>query len=141
MGIKITPYSEISAFVDTSIQKWLNSLKAKLRTIGLETVKFVRDRTAEESWMDQTGNLRSSIGYGIVQDGKLVRGKFEQVKDGVKGKAEGPSYLQQLASEIPTGMALIIVAGMDYAAYVEAIENKDVLAKAELMVREELKKL
>jgi hypothetical protein len=45
---------------------------------------------------------------------------FEAVKPtGEKGSQEGRSYVQSLASQFPDGVTLIIVAGMNYAAYVE----------------------
>lgn len=98
-----------------------------------------RDRSQEESWYDQTGNLRSSIGYVIVMEGRIVSmSDFKQVKNGTQGPVEGKALAKKLASNYKTGFALIVVAGMHYAAYVEAMDNKVVLTSAELLARREL---
>ena len=43
--------------------------------------------------------------------------------------------ISQLASEYSNTYALVVVAGMNYADYVEALENKDVLASTELWAK------
>lgn len=109
-----------------------------LQRLGEECVRLVKDRAQEQSWYDQTGNLRSSIGYLILKDGKQYRsGGFGSDEGG----RQGLSYAEELESRFDSGWALIVVAGMHYAVYVEAMEGKDVLASAELYAQKELPKM
>lgn len=104
--------------------------------LGEQCNKRVRDRSGKESWYDQTGNLRSSIGYAIYDHGhKAIESAFEQVGEGTQGAAEGRKAIDELASKYAQTYALVVVAGMSYAEYVEAKENKDVLASTELWAR------
>lgn len=72
---------------------------------------------SSKTYKDQTGNLTASIGYGVIVGGQVVRsGGFGSGNGGVQGRA----YLQKIAATIEAGQyGLIIVAGMDYATYVE----------------------
>lgn len=102
-----------------------------LSYVGERCVTEARDRSQEESWFDQTGNLRSSIGYVIYHNGIEIKSSaFPTVKSGSDGPKEGKSLAQQIASEHSTGYVLIVVAGMNYADYVEAKDNKNVLASS-----------
>ena len=113
-----------------------------MNRIGHQAVARVRARSGEESWFDQTGNLRSSIGYCICQNGQVTNSSgFKKVKKGSEGTIQGQKYLEEIASQYPDQYVLIIVAGMEYAVYVEAMENKDVLASAEIFVKDEIAKL
>lgn len=135
-----------------------------LAYIGEQCVTRIRDRSAEESWHDITGNLRSSIGYLILQDGNTIvdfgfdpkfgkpqrKHKVEFTsKDGKQvsftatvpgggseGASQGKRYAQSLVRAFSHGLVLLVVAGMEYAEYVERMGNKDVLASTELWVRD-----
>ena len=64
----------------------------------------------------------------IAEDGKVVHeGGFDTVLDGAEGsEKEGVRSVASGSREgFRKGMVLIVVAGMEYAAYVEAMENKD----------------
>lgn len=107
-----------------------------LAKLGEECVAKVRDRSQEESWFDQTGNLRSSIGYAIYDHGiEQIKSSFSVVKNGGQGASEGRKALENLAREYSRVYALVVVAGMNYAQFVEARDNKDVLASTELWAR------
>ena len=107
--------------------------------LGEQCVRRVRDRSAQESWIDQTGNLRSSIGYAVYEDGRvLIESAFEQVGSGTQGGSEGRRLVEELATKYSETYALVIVAGMSYAEYVEAKNNKDVLASTELWARSKM---
>ena len=57
--------------------------------------------------------------------------------NGSKGKQEGQNYLEETAKTVAesSDFSLVVVAGMNYAGVVEAMDNKDVLASAELWAR------
>lgn len=100
----------------------------------------------------QTGNLVSSVGYAITYNGQIVTmSSFQAVQgrpdkngiplgDGQEGSAKGKEYVKELAMRFPQGYALILVAGMHYASYVQELHHRDVLVSgslvAEQLVRE-----
>ena len=85
-----------------------------LTQMGEELVARARET---RTYADVTGRLSASIGYGIVSDGVLVRtGGFL----GGEGESAGLAVLEEVSSSVPSGTtALVLVAGMDYALYVE----------------------
>lgn len=104
--------------------------------LGEQCVKAVRDRSGDDSWFDQTGNLRSSIGYAVIEDGrKIIESAFNVVKTGTQGANEGRKMIDTLAQEYAKTYAMVVVAGMEYAEYVEAMEGKDVLASTEVWAK------
>ncbi|MDL2310129.1 hypothetical protein LJC39_03320 [Parabacteroides sp. OttesenSCG-928-B22] len=94
------------------------------------------------TYKDRSGNLRSSTGYVVIQDGRIVRmSSFEQVppkdrtsSDKYNGAQEGQNFAQKIISEFPSGIALVEVAGMNYSGYVSA-KGYDVLDSAEEEVK------
>ena len=134
-----TPISVIDRALAQAMQEAKRKVVRMLAFLGEKCIIEARDRSQEESWYDQTGNLRSSIGYVIVMEGRIVSmSDFKQVRNGTQGPVEGKALAKKLASNYKTGFALIVVAGMHYAAYVEAMDNKVVLTSAELLARREL---
>lgn len=102
-----------------------------MRYVGEMCVQEARDNG---SYTDQTGNLRSSIGYVVVKDGIIVEnGNSQKYLEGTLGESEGVKFARQLAADAPRkGIVLIVSAGMNYAAYVEA-RGYNVLTSAELL--------
>lgn len=96
----------------------LNAMVNDLYEIGLSAVNTIRQNHA---YKDQTGNLTSSVGCAVVVEGEIMQiSGFEAIKPtGEQGAQDGRSYVQSLASQFPQGITLIVVAGMNYAAYVE----------------------
>jgi len=106
--------------------------RAIIRTFQYIAEVLVREARMKGDYIDQTGNLRSSIGAIILLDGQIVsRSGFEVVKGGSSGANEGLTYAQQIAAAYPRGVALVVVAGKDYAAHVAA-RGRDVLSSAVL---------
>lgn len=110
-------------------------LLSVLTEIGLRCLKEARNNG---SYTDQTGNLRSSIGFCVLKNGKIVKEIFaNDLNDGKPASSEGVAESKSaLSSLIPqytsSEYCLIIVAGMNYAVYVEG-RGKDVLTSAELL--------
>lgn len=102
---------------------------------------FPRVPPHQPNYIDWTANLRSSIGYVIVRDGKIVsQGGFEEVGGGKDGARDGRKYAKETAAKFPKGYALIVVAGMNYAQYVSD-RGYDVLDSAELLAEREVPKM
>ena len=110
-----------------------------LNYLGLLCIKRIRDRSGDESWYDQTGNLRSSIGYAIYSYGrKQIESAFDSVLGSSEGSEKGRKMVADLASKYSDTYALVVVAAMEYADYVEAIDSKDVLASTEIYAKSEV---
>lgn len=131
--------SEIDASI-RSAKEYVDILTVRaLSLLGEMCVIEAKDRPQEYSWFDQSGNLRSSIGYVIAHNGKIIKySEFSQVKGGNEGVKEGKNLAVEIAKQYTSGYVLVVVAGMSYAEYVEAMDNKDVLASSELFARREL---
>lgn len=105
----------------------------QLQYLGQECVSRIRRRGQSESWIDRTGNLRSSIGSAVYEGGKKkLATAFESVLGGQEGAEAGKRMIDALAKEYSQTYAMVVVAGMDYASYVENMNGKDVLASTRL---------
>lgn len=131
-----TPQSQIDALLNLIPSVIGEEITRAFAKLGEECLIKIRNRSGEESWFDRTGNLRSSIGYAVYDYGKdVIRSSFNVVKTGSDGTNKGNRMIDELASLYASTYALVVVAGMEYAEYVEAMENKDVLANTYLWAR------
>lgn len=136
---QITPKADVEAYLQDQLAKREKSIIETLNFVGIQCVNNAKDISIG-NYIDQTGNLRSSIGYAIIQNGVVVnQSRFEQVKDGKEGKKEGAELLSDLIGKNTQGIVLIVVAGMNYAAYVET--NRNVITSAELLAEDLVPKL
>lgn len=131
MGIKqTTPAAEIDRYIEMQVERINKAVVYNLQYIGETCLNAARDTNSYE---DRTGNLRSSLGYVIVRDGKIVyQSAFEVVKEGGTGAKSGIQYAKEVARQFPEGIVLLVVAGMQYAAFVSA-KGYDVMDSAELL--------
>ena len=111
--------------------------KAKLRVIA-NVLCYVGEQCIIEArnggtYTDQSGNLRSSIGYAVLLSGQVIQSDcVDKIKNGDEGVSEGQKYLQsRIKKASKKGIVLIVTAGMNYAEYVEA-KKYIVLSSAEL---------
>lgn len=134
MGIRMTTSaSAIDAFLRRAAAKIQENVLKALSKLGDESVARIRNRSAKESWIDHTGNLRSSIGFAVYEQGvKFMESAFAQVLSGSDGSSKGKKMINDLAKEYSKVFALVVVAGMEYAGEVEALESKDVLTSTRL---------
>lgn len=135
------------------IRRKLNADMAKINLLiynrlvylGEMCVNHARTVPAQIGYHDRTGALRASTGYAIFSNGKQVHGNFngsEAVTNGDSaameaGKAAAQSLANEVAQANPIGWVLVVVAGMEYAVYVEAT-GRDVLTTAEQLAQEAL---
>jgi hypothetical protein len=126
---RITSISEVTEHLEKEIEKREKVIINTLKYVGEQCVN---DARMNGDYMDQTGNLRSSIGYVVVKNGIVLSlSKFNKVKSSSEGKSEGLELANKLASKSTTGIVLIVVAGMNYASYVET--NRNVITSSELL--------
>lgn len=127
---RLTPPAEIDRFIEAEVERLKTALVYNLCAIGEQVLNEAR---LTNSYKDQTGNLRSSIGYVVSVDGEIVQmSSFDVVKEGGDGAKGGKAYALQLVKDFPQGIVLIVVAGMNYASYVSA-KGYDVLDSSELL--------
>lgn len=138
-----SPEGQFGRFVEERIRFKIAALVQMFNYVGLECVREARTK---RRYTDQTGNLRSSTGYCVLYNGVVVhQGGFEAVKPtATKGAFSGRELMNRLIAKNSTGIVLIVVAGMDYAAYVEAkglnvLDTSEIMAKK--LVRKTLKRL
>jgi len=129
MGIRCqTSSKDIDEFLRRAARLIRDYMLRAMTKLGEESIARVRDRGPVESWTDHTGNLRSSVGYSVYDHGvKYMQSSFSTVLSGSKGRSEGMRMVSELAQEYSNVFALVVVAAMDYAGYVEAVNGKDVL--------------
>lgn len=131
--------SEINAAIQAEKMRVEKLVVRALVYLGEQCIKKVRDRNGEDSWFDQSGNLRSSIGYVIAHNGNIIQySDFSQVRHGSEGAIVGKKLAEELIETYSNDYVLIVVAGMNYAELVESLDNKDVLASTELWATKEL---
>lgn len=140
MGIRMTTkLSEVHDMLMREAERVERLTIRALSKLGEQCVTKIRDRAGDKSWYDQTGNLRSSVGYVIAHNKNIIQySSFNQVKQGSEGVKTGKDLAEELAKKYSNNYVLIVVAGMNYAEFVEAMDNKDVLASTELWAREQV---
>lgn len=114
---------------------------ARLKELG--EMCLIEART-NKGYMMQTGALLSSTGYQVFVDGVAVHSQFDaasgaQSDAAAKGIKTGQELAEKIGKET-TGICLVVVAGMNYATYVEA-KGKNVLTSAEHLAERELPRM
>lgn len=117
-----TPRSAVRRAAEAFAQRAARAVVRSLAYAGEAAVREMRSYTGR-TYTDRTGNLRSSTGYVLVRDGKVVSASaFERAgrgSEGEHGGKTGEAFARSLAEQYAKGYALIIVAGMNYASYVQ----------------------
>lgn len=138
-----TPEGQFKDYLEKRLRFKIAALIQMFNYVGLECIREARTK---RRYTDQSGNLRSSTGYCVLYNGTVVhQGGFEAVKPtATAGPKEGKELMNKLIARNSMGIVLIVVAGMDYAAYVEAkglnvLDTSNVMAKK--LIRKSLKRL
>lgn len=142
-----TPMVEIDRYIEEQLKRMTEALIRNLQYVGERTIIHARSLPSpsaaafkgkripphQPNYIDWTANLRSSIGYVIASDGKIVsQSTFENTASGAEGAKSGIQYAKEVVRKFPEGIVLIVVAGMQYASYVSG-KGYDVLDSAELL--------
>lgn len=106
------------------MQSQINEAEQKMiEAFRYEGENFVNKARLSGNYSDYTGNLRSSIGYVILKDGKVIDQNFQVEGRGYDkhtGKLQAMQFVNEISVNYPEGLVLIGVAGMSYAAAVES---------------------
>lgn len=139
--VNISNANEVKKYIKSQVDRANIAYLNELDRLAMKVVTAIRDG-AVSFWNDDSGNLRSSIGYVILHDGRRISENFQIVNGrGAEGMEEAKSFAHQLSSEYPSGLVLLIVAGMEYAEYVERIKSRTVLAGGELLAKKLIKEI
>lgn len=137
MGIK-PAFSK--ADLDARMRKFSNAIEMaiikRMQYLGESCVKHAREYAQSDGFIDRTGKLRSSIGYILFKNGIPFYESFPGAN--VEGVSEGKRLALEVGGKQKTGISIVVVAGMNYASYVEDYHGKNVLKKTELKARAEL---
>lgn len=138
MAVSLTPrfkMADIKAAMEEKRKRIDEAILMRLKRIGEQ---FVTNARQKADFTDRTGNLRSSIGYVIIKDGRQLFENFEERNGGNEGVAEAKKIADEAKVKFPSGYVLIGVAGMDYAAAVES-RGYDVISSSAILAETALK--
>ena len=147
MALKFKSAKSAEAYIKKFAKQRHDKIVNRLHFAGQRFVAYARTKAREEGqyasfkpanenslgFLDWTSNLRNSIGYLICYNG--------QVLDNDVGSDVGYQFASSLMARIPSDCyALICVAGMEYASYVEA-KGYDVITGGSIVLTRDLKKI
>lgn len=134
---------EINNYINNVLDAKIQNVIRIMRVVGEDAVNEARSYAKERDWRDVTGNLRSSIGYVITLNGRVVGENFARVQGNQPTLKDGKKIGRDLAIDISKALpelAIVVVAGMNYAVAVES-RGKNVLTTAELKSKINLPRL
>ena len=112
------------------IDKLFEGVYAKVEDIQDAVIEAIKDACLQTvanarrlyTYKDKTTLLRSSIGFVIYDHGTKVADNFEarNGEKGSEGAALGRKVAEQAAASWPNSIVAVVVAGADYALYVES---------------------
>lgn len=115
MGVRITTnIPSIIKQLDNYKSRIDEEMVASLVSAGNTIVNMAKDT---HTYKNRSGNLEASTGFGVVVRGQLVEyGGFDS---SFIGGNVGVEKLKSIIDEAKEEYSIIIVAGMEYATYVE----------------------
>lgn len=155
--LKLTD-AQLQALFQKGVDNVVNAMVQRLQYTGEQFVTDVRTKiNADDSYRaamrkisgrpkvtinadtpryaDDTANLTSSVGFMVLNQAKVVQSSFPGAG---MGKTVGEAAAKEVGARFPTGLALVVVAGMQYAAAVESL-GYDVLTGSSFVAENELK--
>ena len=110
-------FGQIDKKIDGFVFDKNSRMRQALHYVG---ITFMDNAKSHATFTDQTGNLRSSIGYSVLLDGKVIDEMFDKGDEDVNYSVR--KVVDTALGEIGdvSGYVLIGFAGMEYAAAVES---------------------
>lgn len=135
----------VPKFTQAQIKSRIDNFIKVIEKRSIERLQYLGEQCVARAringdYMDQTGNLRSSVGYIVFKNGIVLHQSFSQVGSGLLGTNTGRSVAIKAGSKYDNGLCLVVVAGMNYALHVEA-KGRDVLTSTELFAKQEMPKM
>ncbi len=125
------------------VRKHIDQFKDQINDRVVEVLRTLADSAAESlrtnaDFLNHSFNLRSSLGTVVFRDGSILYQNFKDV-GGSDGYGKGISVAHK---NIPaSGIGMMLIAGEDYALYVEAQSNKWVISGSSNELARTLQKL
>lgn len=148
-------------------EKYNQIMQSIAEALLMTCTEAVNRARSTNTYKDQTNNLRSSIGFMIYHNGKLLfrdfqtggtgtggggdvsfttgggkevsfSAKVNNDTSGQRGLLQGEALADKIAQKYTSGFVAVIVAGMNYALFVEA-KGFDVLTGSTLNIGADLK--
>jgi hypothetical protein len=99
MGIqRLTPKGNIDRAIENRLELMKQSMYNTLSFVGETCVNYAREHG---SYKDQSGNLRSSIGYAVIDNGQVITSNGFK---GGRGASQGEDFLQEIISRYSSGL-------------------------------------
>jgi hypothetical protein len=133
MSLKLQNKKKVSLYLR---QYGLRIEKALIYNLEVLVTELQNHAKLNAGYQDQTGNLKASIGGVVLKNGHPVT--YRGFEGSTEGTTAGMDYINSLIGSFKKGYALLVVAGMEYASYVEDIHGLNVLKKSELKMNREL---
>ncbi|WP_313271180.1 hypothetical protein [Sphingobacterium sp.] len=124
--------SELDAIYNEQIEEMDRKTLEAFKRVLTRALEIQRSKIRPEGYNDQTGQLRSSTGGIIYRDGKVLHEDFELSPYGTD-KAPGLKEGREKAfAELreSSGWGITLVAGMEYASWVETNHGLTVVSEA-----------
>ena len=122
MAVKCTNWREVELEFARAKEEYDRKAVEWLSALGERVVKYAREHG---SYTDHTGNLRNSIGYVVVQYGRIIAESFKYNRrvrpdgnpKGNKGAdeahAKGLEHARSVARELPANKTYLEAKGFD----------------------------
>lgn len=124
--------SELDAIYNEQIEEMDRKTLEAFKRVLSRALQIQRAKIRPDGYNDQTGQLRSSTGGIIYRDGKVLYEDFELSPYGTD-KAPGLKEGREKAfAELreSSGWGITLVAGMEYASWVETNHGLTVVSEA-----------
>lgn len=132
---------QVTKFFEKAAERAEVMILRMLNEAGEQFVTYARQQAHEIGFYDRTKNLRASIGFVVAKNGQILSEDFKPLDGATEGVTAAKRLSSAVVREYSTGYVLIGVAGMKYAVYVEAMENKDVITNATNFTKDHIKKV
>lgn len=121
--LKAEGFNQLSQKMLDRVARIEQMLDMRLMQLAEEAVTFSKQN---KGYKDRTANLKNSISFALYRDGQQLRiheGRIPKPEESERGQGQVRDALERYAKtqgvEAAKGYALVIVAGMEYAPYVE----------------------
>lgn len=138
-----------SSFNRGAVQHQFDAFLDEIEKMQIEVLqelgeKCVAEMRLHKGYTMQTGALLSSSGYEVFKDGVAIHTAFEAASGAESsaastGMKSGKTLAEKVGSETK-GLSLVVVAGMNYAVYVES-KGYNVISSAEHLAQRELPRM
>lgn len=132
--------AEVQAVHDEKLAELDRQTLEDFKRVLNRALEIQRAKVRPSGYNDDTGQLRSSVGGIIYKDGRVL---FEDFKLAPYGTDKAPGLREGREKALgelreTTGWGITIVAGMEYASWVEINHGLTVLSKARKEIEDTL---